>query len=257
MLYTNMKKVNGTLIVTSKPVTNPTVTLSTDTFSYTGSEIEPTVTVKDGNTEIPASEYTVSYINNVGVAASNDTNAPTVTIKDNENGNYTISETSIYFTITKAVLTENEIDIETLTYDGKAQDPEVKVGDRTLSQNTDYTVIYSVMNGSGNYSVLGSTPINTGNYRAELTFMGCYDGVATKEFTIAPCSIASAIVALDEPTSLVYDGSEKTVSVSSVTLNDNILNMNVDYAVTGHRTGTNEGTYTVIITGKGNYTGTI
>ncbi|MCI8539346.1 MAG: hypothetical protein HFF18_11925 [Oscillospiraceae bacterium] len=49
-------------------VTNPTVTLSQNSFSYTGSEHKPTVTVVDdkGN-EIPGSEYDVSYSDNVQV----------------------------------------------------------------------------------------------------------------------------------------------------------------------------------------------
>ena len=64
--------------------------------TYTGDALEPTVTLKDGNTVIPAGEYTVEY--------SNNTNAGTgrVTIKDVAGGNYVIKEKTQDFTITKA-----------------------------------------------------------------------------------------------------------------------------------------------------------
>ena len=45
--------VNGTLAVTAKTVSTPSVTLSETSFVYDGSEKQPTVTVKDGETVIP------------------------------------------------------------------------------------------------------------------------------------------------------------------------------------------------------------
>ena len=73
--------------ISPKEVSSPTIELNGYSFEYTGSEIEPTVvSVKDGETVIPAGEYTVSYSNNVYVG----TNA-TVTITDKEGGNYTVS----------------------------------------------------------------------------------------------------------------------------------------------------------------------
>ena len=74
------------ITVDPKVVSNPTITLSGYSFEYTGSEIKPTVvSVKDGETVIPADEYTVSYSGNTNVGTA------TVTIQDNEGGNYTVS----------------------------------------------------------------------------------------------------------------------------------------------------------------------
>ena len=70
--------------ITPKPVTKPTIALTGDR-TYTGAEIKPTVTVKDGETKIPASEYTVEYSNNTNAGTA------TVIIHDAAGGNYTVS----------------------------------------------------------------------------------------------------------------------------------------------------------------------
>lgn len=88
------------------------------TYTYNGSEIKPTVTVKDGGAVIPASEYNVQYINN--------RNAGTATVKvtnnnAKENGNYIIQETTTTFTIEKAELSATVLGRPGLTYNGEEQ----------------------------------------------------------------------------------------------------------------------------------------
>lgn len=75
---------------------------------------------------------------------------------------------------------------------------------------------------------------------------------ASVEVTIAQASITNAAVTLSE-TSFVYTGSEQSVTVSSVKLGEATLTADTDYEVTGGTTGTNNGSYTVTVTGKGNY----
>ena len=74
--------------VTIKPkeVTSPEIELSSESFEYDGTAKKPDVVVKDGSTVIPASEYDVSYSNNVQIG----TNA-TVTITAKTGGNYNVS----------------------------------------------------------------------------------------------------------------------------------------------------------------------
>jgi len=65
------------------------------TYLYdNGNAIEPTFTLKDdqGN-EIPAGEYTVNYTNNTVVGTA------TITITDNDGGNYTVSDSTTTFEI--------------------------------------------------------------------------------------------------------------------------------------------------------------
>ena len=73
-----------------KTVSSPTITLSETTFVYDGKAKTPTVTVKDGETVIPASEYTVGYSNNTNVGTA------TVTITDKDGGNYTVSGSATF-----------------------------------------------------------------------------------------------------------------------------------------------------------------
>ena len=79
--------------ITPKTVT-PTMEVASCT--YTGNALEPDVAIKDGDTVIPAEEYTVEY--------SNNTNAGTgrVAIKDVEGGNYVIQGSTQDFPINKA-----------------------------------------------------------------------------------------------------------------------------------------------------------
>ena len=91
-------EVKATWQITPREVT-PTIEVASCT--YTGDALEPTVTLKDGNTVIPTGEYTVEY--------SDNTNAGTgrVTIKDVAGGNYVIKEKTQDFTITKAAAPTN------------------------------------------------------------------------------------------------------------------------------------------------------
>ena len=61
------------------------VTVNGGPFTYTGGEIKPAVTVKDGETTIPDTEYTLSYSRN------QDAGMGLVTVVDREGGNYTVS----------------------------------------------------------------------------------------------------------------------------------------------------------------------
>ena len=76
--------------IAPKTVSSPVITLSETSYTYDGQAKEPTVTVKDGETTIPNSEYTVSYSNNTEVGTA------TVTITDKEGGNYIVSGSSTF-----------------------------------------------------------------------------------------------------------------------------------------------------------------
>jgi hypothetical protein len=87
--------VNGTLAVNARTVSTPSVTLSETGFVYDGSEKQPTVTVKDGETVIPETEYTVGYSDNTAAGTA------TVTITDKEGGNYSVSGSATFVIFVK------------------------------------------------------------------------------------------------------------------------------------------------------------
>lgn len=121
--------------IPAKVLTNPTIILAEDEFIYDGSAKQPAITVKDGDNDISADEYVVTY--------SNNTNAGTasVTISDNADGDYQVNDGSKNFTISPKSLGDGTtaaggITVE-MTEDGSLS--AVKDGSTTLVENTDYT----------------------------------------------------------------------------------------------------------------------
>ena len=116
--YTGTKTADFT--INAKTVSSPTITLSQTSYTYDGNAKQPTVTVKDGTTTIPSSEYTVGYSNNTNVGTA------TVTITDKSGGNYTVSGSKT-FSITSAALSGVTVTSYEGTYDGSAHTISVTV----------------------------------------------------------------------------------------------------------------------------------
>lgn len=85
--------------ITPRTVTAPTIIVSGAPFIYTGSAITPEVTVTDDlGRVIDPKEYSVSYKDNTNAGTA------TITVTDNDGGNYTVSGTTT-FEIDKAMQT--------------------------------------------------------------------------------------------------------------------------------------------------------
>ena len=228
--------VNGTLAVTAKTVSTPSVTLSETSFVYDGSEKQPTVTVKDGETVIPETEYTVGYSDNTAAGTA------TVTITDKEGGNYSVSGSATFVITAKTVSTPSVTLSETsFVYDGSEKQPTVTVKDgETVIPETEYTVGYSDNTAAGTATVT-ITDKEGGNYSVS--------GSAT--FVITAKTVSTPSVTLSE-TSFVYDGSEKQPTVT-VKDGETVI-PETEYTV-GYSDNTAAGTATVTITDKegGNY----
>ena len=115
--YTGTKTVEWKIL--PKTVENPTIEVSSVT--YNGQAQTPSVTVKDGSTIIPDTQYTVSYQDNTNAGTA------TVTVVSTSNSNYKFGPTEQAFTITKAdapTVTPGELTVVnnhegTYTYDLK------------------------------------------------------------------------------------------------------------------------------------------
>ena len=234
--------VNGILTITAKTVDSPTITLSETCFTYDGNAKEPTVTVKDGETTIPASEYSVSYSNNTNAGTA------TVTITDVEGGNYTVSGTAT-FTITKA---DGSITAPTaksgLVYSGSAQNL-IDAGSSTTG-----TVKYSLDDTTYDTAIPQGT--DAGKYTVYYKVEGDanHGDVAAQslDVTIAAKTVASPTITLGT-TSYTYDGTAKEPTVT-VKDGETIITA-TEYSVS-YTNNTNVGTATVTITDVegGNYT---
>ena len=230
-----------TVTISPKTVSSPTITLSATSFVYDGQEKKPTVTVKDGNTTIPASEYTVSYSNNVNVGSA------TVTITDKNGGNYVVSgSTTFQITAPSATLTPPSAKTG-LVYTGSAQEL-VNAGSSTTGE-----VQYS-LDGS-NYSKAIPKGTDAKTYTVYYKVKGDANHgdtePATLTVTISPKTVSSPTITLSA-TSFVYDGQEKK---PTVTVEDGNTTIPASEYTVSYSNNVNVGTATVTITDNegGNY----
>lgn len=240
-IYSEVTGIQVTVTVNPKSISDKTVTIPNIVDQpYTGDAIRPKPYVKDGDTYLKeGTDFTYDY--------SNNTAQGTATVTITGKGNYTGTVTKDF----KIVAAPGKITISgdlNVTYGTTV--PDVTVDKKT---DTGAVTVYYYTNEACTEGETVTKPVNAGTYyvKAELAAGENY-GAATSNvlsFTIARKDIAGMTVALDK-TTVEYDGTTKTVSVTSVG------NLNAsDYDVAG-TSGIDADEYTVTVTGKGNYTGT-
>ena len=226
-----------TFNITAKSLTADMVTLSTPTtFTYNGNIQKPTVTVSDGNA-MTSLDYTISN------ADHSDVGTYDITVTGTHN--YTGSVTKQY-TISPLSITGASVTLEALTYtyNGTAQKPavsEVKVGTLTVP-STDYDISYP------------ADATSHGQKTITITAQNNFTGTVTKDYTISPKPVTSDMIILSNGY-LEYTGSllKPTVTVKD---GENTLTEGAteDYTLVNDG-AVNVGTYSVSITGQGNYGG--
>ena len=222
-----------TFSITARPVSTLKITVPSAT--YNGKAQKPAVTVKYNNYKFKnGSDYTLSYKNNTKFGTA------TVTVK----GKGKLSGTkSVTFKINakpikNAVITYNN----SLTYNGSTLSPAVtvKYGNATLKKNTDYTVAYS-------------NNVNAGTGTITITGKGIYGGSVKKTFTIKKLGISAT--AVSGTGNKVYTGSA-IKPVPAVKAGGRTLKNGTDFTVS-YKNNTEPGTATLIVNGKGNYSGSV
>ena len=228
---------SAVLTITDKTVSDPVITLSKDAYTYAGTACEPEVTVQQGNITIPESEYTVSYENNVNAGTA------TVTIKDEEGGNYTVNGTKT-FTINKAAITVSASDIEK---NYGEDDPALTAGVSGLKGSDTESVISYILSrekgeDAGTYAITPAGETEQGNYEV------AYEN-ATFTINRKPVSNPVITLSLEEYT---YDGEKHE---PKITVKDGEVTIPEDQYTVSYENNVNAGTATVIVTGKetGNY----
>ena len=193
--------------------------------TYDGNEKKPQVSITGLNAD---TDYSVSYENNK--------NAGKATVIITGKGDY-CGTMYRYFTIDKASIEELEATLSDTeyTYDKTEKKPEVSVSG--LVKDTDYSVAYKDNTAAGTATVT-------------ITGKGNYQGTITKSFTIKTVSIEDKEVNISA-TEFVYDGTTKTPVISILG-----LIKDVDYKVE-YSDNIFAGTAKAVITGIGNYTGTV
>ena len=209
---------------------------------YTGSEVTPEVTVThSGKTLVKDRDFIVTYHNNI--EPSSYYNSPWVGIDGI--GNYQGYVTKS-FTINRADISSCTVTLsdESLTYTGSSLRPTVTVknGDKELTLNQDYYVSYRNNWNAGTASVI-------------VNGSGNYTGSVTKDFQIIPADISNYEVTLYND-SFDYDGTAKEQRYVRLYSGTRWLSEDTDFTVT-YANNVNAGTASAILTGTGNYTGSV
>ena len=209
---------------------------------YTGSEVTPEVTVThSGKTLVKDRDFIVTYHNNI--EPSSYYNSPWVGIDGI--GNYQGYVTKS-FTINRADISSCTVTLsdESLTYTGSSLRPTVTVksGDKELTLNQDYYVSYRNNWDAGTASVI----VNGSGY---------YTGSVTKDFQIVPADISNYEVTLYND-SFDYDGTAKEQRYVRLYSGTRWLSEDTDFTIT-YANNVNAGTASAILTGTGNYTGSV
>ena len=230
-----------TVTIKPKPVSSPEILISPDVYNYDGTAKQPTVTVRDGGTVIPTTEYSVIYENNTNAGTA------TVNLQDNPDGNYTVSGSKNFSIIAQAPTVTPPTPISGLTYNTNMQNL-VLVGTAVGG-----TMEYS-LDGT-NYSIAIPQGQDAKQYAVYYRVKG--DGNHTDResvliyVTISPKTVSAPAINLD-PASFTYDGTEKK---PAVTVKDgNTVIPASEYAV-DYSNNVNVGTGSVVISDNtgGNY----
>ncbi len=224
--------------ITPKTVTTDMILFDQENFTYNAAVQKPVVTVKDGDKTL--TEDTDYTLTNEG-----GTNIGTYYAQIEGKGNYQGTAKRGYSIVTDGASMFTVNDIESVTYDGTEKTPEVVVLDNvktagtTLTENVHYTKNYINNKNAGIASVI-------------ITGIGSYAGTITKNFTINPKALTEEMVVLAE-NSFAFNSLQQK---PTVTVSDGTIMTENDYTITNNG-GVNCGTYHVVVTGKGNYTGEI
>ena len=231
-------------------LTEDNTELNTTSFPFNGKERKPKAYVTFGDSELTeGTDYTITYNSNKRVGTA---------MAIIEGKGYFSGVVSEPFTITplelnaNAGLTIGKIPQKSYSPKGLTPTTTIKLGSTTLSAVRDYKIRYQKPDGEvvdvitevGTYiPVIEAQPdgVFTGSYAA-----------SDRAFTVEARKISSSDVFLSE--TMINDGSvapDVTVAVDTAT-----LELGKDYTVTtADYTGI--GSYSVVVTGTGNYQGTI
>jgi hypothetical protein len=227
--YSGTRTVNFTI----SPLSVSKLTVSTiSAKKYTGSAIKPTPTVKYGTTPLKSgTDYTLAY--------SNNKKPGTATITITGKGNYTGTK-KITFKITGKASQFTVSTVSAKKYTGKAikPTPTVKFNGTKLKLGTDYTLSYSNNKKPG---------------KATITITGKGNYTGTKKITFKIIGKASGFT-VSKVSNKKYTG-KAIKPTPTVKFKGTKLKKGTDYTLS-YKNNKKKGTATIIITGKGYYTGT-
>ena len=228
--------VGGTLSVVRAEGQVTVAALDAKTYGDTPFALDVDTHGSDGAVTFESSDTNVVTVDDAGVVTIVNAGSAVISVKLARGSNYVAAQTTVEIDVARKDIADAEIELgEGLTYNGSQQTQTVT---SVTADGLDVT-----------YTVNGEKRTDAGTYTLTVTGTGNFTGTADKEFTIARKDIAGAEIELGE--SLTYNGGEQSQTISSVTSDG----LDVTYTVSGN-SGTEAGTYTLTVTGTGNFTGT-
>ena len=233
-------EVSGNVLKITIPYTikEENVTLEKEIYDYTGSTIKPNIVVtKNEQTLKQDKDYKVTYKNNTEIGTG-------IVIIEGI-GEYQ-GKVEKSFKITKEEITPTIDDISPQEYTGTVITPKVnvKVGDKLLEENKDYTLNYSNNINAGEATMtISSTKTSTYAFTT-----------ITKNFIITPKIITEKDITLEKQT-IKHNGKERIVNIT-ITMNNKTLEKDKDYKVT-YSNNINIGTANITVEGINNYKGLV
>lgn len=217
----------------------PDVKLNYTSYEYTGSPLGPGVKVYDENADLLTynEDYTVKYN---GERIQPGTYSVTVSFIGEYEGTESVTKE---FDITDSKVNV-KLNYTSYEYTGKPLGPGLTVTDskgKVLTLNKDYTVKYN------------GERIQPGTYSVTITLKGDYSGTVEKDFTIT----ASKVNVKLNYTSYKYTGYPLGPGLTVTDSKGKVLTLNKDYTVKYNGERIDPGTYSVTVTLKGSYAGTI
>lgn len=193
--------------------------------------------VNAGTIVVPATSYEI--------AGNKATNVGNYEAKMTGKGNFK-GEVKVQWSIVaaNANLFELTLAVTEYTYDGTEKKPAVTVkdGSAVLVEGTDYTLAYTANTNAGTATVTA-------------TGKGNYTGTQTAQFTIKPATLTSVTLAQTEFQYNLFTPVAQTVGIAEVKAG-NLIVPAAQYEVEGN-TQTEPGEYTVTVTGKTNFQGSV
>ena len=235
-------KIEKTFTIKAKPITSDGITYSIAKATYSGSELKPAVTVKDGTKKLTLNkDYTVAYSQNV--SAGENVAKATITGKGNYSG--TIAQT---FTIAQKTIPAKDIKAE-LALDGNTKKLIVKAGKITFN-SSDYD--YVIKKGEEDYT---NKTLTVGDkYTLIITLKGNYKGTQKLKNIVCKTDLNAVTVEFSAKDAVyTYTGSAQKPKI--VVKSGDKAFATSNYSVT-YSNNVNVGTATVTITGKGALSGT-
>lgn len=221
---------------------------------YTGSYIRPALNITyNGMTLTQGTDYSCGYSSNVDL-----TNTATVTITglDNYTGEVTKTFSIVAHNISLDTFT---LATNTFSYTGESVKLEetLKVGTTTLLVGTDYTL--AIYKDSVSEANKISEAIDVGSYILVATGKANYTGSVNTTFSITARDLTTGSIILASDT-ISYTG-EARIPAFQVKLGSLLIDSS-NYDVKTMQGSTEVtpidiGTYTIVVTGKGGYTGTL